>query len=114
MHADIVQSAAQRIAPIDLIAGSNGILRQTHGPGNSKRARYAWMAGERFESFVLGNSSSVTRPDVVDVREQPGARSARRAIGFVTRTVRRFVDVDGTSHVRALAYESILIVCRAS
>jgi YihY family inner membrane protein len=73
------------------------------------RGTRGW-AGERFGSFVRGNSSPVTRPEVVDVREQPAGRSARGAIGFVTPTVRRFVDVDGTSHVRALAYESILIV----
>ncbi|HYZ12246.1 MAG TPA: YihY/virulence factor BrkB family protein [Actinomycetota bacterium] len=37
-------------------------------------------------------------------------RSARGAADFGARTLRRFVDADGTSHVRALAYESILIV----
>ena len=68
------------------------------------------MGGGRFEGFALGNDHSVTRPDVVDLREKPGGRSARGATGFVTRTVRRFVDADGTSHVRALAYESTLIV----
>jgi YihY family inner membrane protein len=71
--------------------------------------RYEWRGGERFEGFVLGNDHSVTRPDVVDLRAQPGAR-ARGAIGFVTRSLQRFVDADGTTHVRALAFESILIV----
>ena len=68
------------------------------------------MGGGRFEGFALGNDHSVTRPDVVDLREKPAARSARGATGFITRTLRRFVDADGTSHVRALAYESTLIV----
>jgi len=52
----------------------------------------------------------VTRPDVVDLRDKPGARSTRGAAGFAARTLRRFVDADGTTHVRALAYQSILIV----
>jgi len=64
----------------------------------------------RFEGFALGNDHSVTRPDVVDLREQPGPRAVRGATGFVTRSLQRFVDADGTTHVRALAYESILIV----
>jgi YihY family inner membrane protein len=62
------------------------------------------------ERFVRGNGHPVTRPDVVDLRGQPGVRSRRGAGGFAARTLRRFVDADGTSHVRALAYESILIV----
>lgn len=64
------------------------------------------MDGGRLDGFALGNDHSVTRPDVVDLREKPDARSARGATGFVTRTLRRFVDADGTSHVRALAYVS--------
>lgn len=72
--------------------------------------RFAWGRGERFEGFALGNDHSVTRPDVVDLRAQPGARAARGATGFITRSLQRFVDADGTTHVRALAYESILIV----
>lgn len=46
----------------------------------------------------------------MDLRAETRTRSTRGASGFAVRTLRRFVDADGTTHVRALAYESILIV----
>jgi uncharacterized BrkB/YihY/UPF0761 family membrane protein len=58
----------------------------------------------------MGNGHSVSRSDVVDLRAETRTRSTRGVAGFAVRTLRRFVDADGTTHVRALAYESILIV----
>jgi YihY family inner membrane protein len=52
----------------------------------------------------------VKRSDLVDLQDEPRTRSTRGAAGIAVRTLQRFVEADGTSHVRALAYESILIV----